>query len=128
MREIYLRGFGICVRKANPRAVMTSYNLLNGRHTSEHRGLIEDILRSEYGFSGIVMTDWVIALMASDKSVHRNALSPEVAMAGGDLFMPGGKADYNRLIEAVKSGKVTREQLKINASRVIRMVDELTGK
>lgn len=128
MREIYLRGFGICVRKANPRAVMTSYNLLNGRHTSEHRGLIEDILRSEYGFSGIVMTDWVIALMASDKSVHRNALPPEVAMAGGDLFMPGGKADYNRLIEAVKSGKVTREQLKINASRVIRMVDELTGK
>ena len=125
MREIYLRGFGICVKKAAPKAVMTSYNLLNGTHTSEHRGLIEDILRSEYGFAGIVMTDWVVEMMANTKSVHRGALVPEVAMAGGDLFMPGGKADYNRLMTAVKEGRVTRDQLEINASRVIRMTDEL---
>lgn len=125
MREIYLRGFGVCVRKADPKAVMTSYNLLNGTHTSEHRGLIEDILRSEFGFHGIVMTDWVMAMMEAPHSAHRNALSPEVAMAGGDLFMPGGKADYNRLMNAVKEGRVTREQLEINGSRVVRMVDTL---
>ena len=125
MREIYLKGFGICVRNSDPKAVMTSYNLLNGTHTSEHRGLIEDILRSEYGFSGIVMTDWVIAMMADASSTYRGALSPEVAKAGGDLFMPGGKADYNKLMEAVKKGSVSREQLEINGSRVIRMVDEL---
>lgn len=125
MREIYLRGFGICVRKADPKAVMTSYNLLNGVHTSEHRGLIEDILRSEFGFNGIVMTDWVMSMMEAPKSTHRNALSPEVAMAGGDLFMPGGKADYKRLMDAVKEGRVTREQLEINGSRVVRMVDVL---
>lgn len=125
MREIYLRGFGICVRNSDPKAVMTSYNLLNGTHTSEHRGLIEDILRSEFGFSGIVMTDWVITMMADASSAHRGALSPEVAKAGGDLFMPGGKADYNKLMEAVKAGSVSREQLERNGSRVIRMVDEL---
>ncbi len=125
MREIYLRGFGICVRKSAPKAVMTSYNLLNGTHTSEHRGLIEDILRSEYGFGGIVMTDWVIAMMEAPNSTYRNALSPEVAKAGGDLFMPGGKADYKRLMEAFKAGSLSREQLEINASRVLRMVDTL---
>lgn len=59
MREIYLKGFGICVREAQPKAVMTSYNLLNGTHTAENLGLIMDILRAEYGYQGIVMTDWV---------------------------------------------------------------------
>ena len=49
MREIYLKGFGICVREAQPKAVMTSYNLLNGTHTAESRGLIMDILRAESG-------------------------------------------------------------------------------
>ena len=58
MREIYLKGFGICVREAQPKAVMTSYNLLNGTHTAESRGLIMDILRAEFGYEGIVMTDW----------------------------------------------------------------------
>lgn len=125
MREIYLRGFGICVRKAQPHAVMTSYNLLNGTHTSEHRGLIEDVLRREFGFQGIVMTDWVIAVMSNKKSIHRNALSNEVAKAGGDLFMPGGKADYNRVLEDLKEGRLTREQLEINATRVLRMIDKL---
>lgn len=49
IREIYLKGFGICVREAQPKAVMTSYNLLNGTHTAENRGLIMGILRAEYG-------------------------------------------------------------------------------
>ena len=127
MREIYLRGFGICVRKANPRAVMTSYNLLNGIHTSEHKGLIHDILRNEFGFSGIVMTDWVISVMESSKSVHRAALPDEVAKAGGDLFMPGCKKDYRRVLDALKNGTLSREQLEQNASRVLRMIDELAG-
>lgn len=65
--------------------------------------MIEDILRSEFGFDGIVMTDWVIAMMEAPNSTYRNALSSEVAKAGGDLFMPGGKADYKRLMEAFKA-------------------------
>ena len=124
MREIYLRGFEICVKKSQPKAVMTSYNLLNGTHTSEHRGLIEDILRAEFGFKGIVMTDWVMEVMTSSKSVYRNALADKVAKAGGELFMPGTKKDYNRVLTALKDGSLTRQQLEINASRLLRTIDE----
>ena len=123
MREIYLRGFEICVRESQPKAVMTSYNLLNGTHTSEHKGLIEDILRTEFGFEGIVMTDWVMEVLSSAKSKYRNALADEVAKAGGELFMPGTKKDYNRVIAALKDGSLSRNQLEINASRLIRAID-----
>ncbi len=126
MREIYLRGFGICVRNSQPHAVMTSYNLLNGTHTAEHRGLIEDVLRSEFGFEGIVMTDWVMTVMDSKKSIYRNSLSNEVARAGGDLFMPGGRKDYENVIKVLKAGKLQRRQLEINATRVVRMAKKLT--
>lgn len=125
MREIYLRGFGICVRKSQPHALMTSYNLLNGTHTSEHRGLIEDILRCEFGFEGIVMTDWVMTVMDSKKSIYRNAVSNEVAAAGGDLFMPGSKKDYENVLKALRDGRLSREQLEINATRVVRMTEKL---
>ena len=125
MREIYLRGFEICVKNAQPKALMTSYNLLNGTHTAEHTGLIEDILRNEYGFKGIVMTDWVMSVMTSKKSVYRNSLPTEVAKAGGDLFMPGVKADYVKVLKALKSGEIERKQLEINATRVLNMTREL---
>lgn len=127
MREIYLKGFGICVRKAQPKAVMTSYNLLNGQHTSEHRGLIEDILRCEYGFKGIVMTDWVVdALSSSTENKYRGALAPEVVKAGGDLFMPGCKADFDRVLAALGEGSIDRKQIQQNATRVYRMAEELS--
>lgn len=122
MREIYLRGFGICVKKSQPHAIMTSYNLLNGVHTAEHRGLIEDILRDEYGFEGIVMTDWTIAMMTG-KTKYRGSLSAEVAKAGGDLFMPGSQADYNGLLAALKDGSLSRKQAEENATRVYRMAE-----
>lgn len=128
MREIYTKGFGICVRESQPKAVMTSYNLLNGTHTAEHRGLVEDILRAEYGFQGIVMTDWVIALTADRASVHRNSLPSHEAAAGGDLFMPGGKGDFKEMKRGLAEGAVTKKQLKINATRVLKMARELTGK
>ena len=127
MREIYLKGFGICVRKAQPKAVMTSYNLLNGQHTSEHRGLIEDILRCEYGFKGIVMTDWVVdALSSSTDNKYRGALAPEVVKAGGDLFMPGCQADFDRVLAALGEGSIDRRQIQQNATRVYRMAEELS--
>ena len=126
MREIYLRGFGICVRESQPKAVMTSYNLLNGTHTAENRGLITDILRAEYGFQGIVMTDWVTAMAGDSRSTHRDSQAQFVAAAGGDLFMPGNKDDYDNLLQGINSGNVTLEQVKINASRVVKMARELT--
>ncbi len=90
-----------------------------------HRGLIEDILRSEYGFKGIVMTDWVLEIMKDKNSINRIALSNEVAKAGGDLFMPGCKGDFEKMKVALNDGSLTREQLEINATRVLRMIDTL---
>lgn len=125
MREIYLKGFGIAVKKANPVAVMTSYNLLNGIHTGEHRGLIEDILRAEYGHQGIVMTDWVVDTFNNDKEmIHPLSVAPKTIMAGNDLFMPGGQKDFEMVKKALDSGEVTRDQLEINASRLIKAARE----
>ncbi|MCR5293939.1 MAG: glycoside hydrolase family 3 C-terminal domain-containing protein [Lachnospiraceae bacterium] len=123
MREIYLKGFGIAVRLARPQAVMTSYNLLNGVHTSEHRGLIADILRAEFGFQGIVMTDWVVSGMEDGVNPPYPAPKPHRAAASGsDLFMPGSKADYEELLGALRSGEVERRQLLINASRLMKLI------
>ena len=127
LRELYLRGFEICVRESQPHALMTSYNLLNGVHTSERRDLTTDVLRDEWGFRGIVMTDWVVPGVSAVKGArHRNALSDQVAAAGGDLFMPGSEADVERILKALKAGSLSRRQLEENASRVIRMVKKLT--
>ena len=126
LREIYLKGFGICVRESQPKAVMTSYNLLNGTHTAENRGLIEDVLRAEYGYQGIVMTDWVTAMAGDSRSAHRDSQAQFVAAAGGDLFMPGNKGDYDNLLQGIENGVVSLQQVKINASRVVKMARELT--
>lgn len=122
MRDIYLKGFSIAVRKSNPLAVMTSYNLLNGIHTGEHRGLIEDILRSEFGHKGIVMTDWVVDSFGDAKNKYPVSIAPKTIMAGNDLFMPGVQKDFDMVKKALQDGEVTREQLEINASRVIKAV------
>ena len=128
LREIYLRGFGICVREAGPHAVMTSYNLLNGVHTSERRDLTEDYLRSECGYQGIVMTDWLVGGdFLSRNSKYPAPTASGIASAGGDLVMPGGNSDYKDILAALKSGKLERRQLEINATRVLRIIGLLRG-
>lgn len=128
LREIYLKGFGLCVRESQPCALMTSYNLINGVHTSESRELTEDILRREFGFRGIVMTDWVVggSLMYNSKR-YPMPNAGKVALAGGDLFMPGSKADYDRCMAMLRSGELPRYQLELNATRVLRLAQRLTG-
>ena len=128
LREIYLKGFGIAVRESQPRALMTSYNLINAVHTAQRRDLIDDILRREFGFEGVVMTDWVLAFMDSPENKHPAVQPHKVAAAGGDLFMPGCRADYRDILKGLKSGDLTREQLLVNASRLLRLARELTGK
>lgn len=129
LREIYLRGFEICLSHAKPCAVMTSYNLLNGTHTSERRDLIEDVLRSEFGFDGVVMTDWITGgRMLYDSVQYPMPDAGRVAKAGGDLFMPGSKADYKRCLSMVRSGHLGRKQLEINATRIRRMARKLAIK
>jgi len=130
LREVYLKGFGICVRDSQPKAVMTSYNLLNGTHTAERRDLTEDVLRCEFGFKGIVMTDWVVGngIMNSRDDIHPAVKPQKVAAAGGDIFMPGCKADFRNMMKGLADGTLTRKQLMINATRICRMAKELTGK
>lgn len=126
MREIYLKGFGICVKESQPHALMTSYNLLNGTHTSEHRGLIENILRSEYGYEGIVMTDWIVNGGTMNKaSIHPAPNAAKIAAAGGDLVMPGSKGDYENILKALQNGSLEKKQVQINATRVYCMAKKL---
>ncbi len=126
LRELYLRGFGICVREGQPCAVMTSYNLLNGVHTAQRRDLIQDILRSEFGFDGIVMTDWIMPVMQKGKHKHPSPQAGLIAAAGGDLTMPGSKGDLKAMSKALGRKKLTRTQLRINAGRILATARRLT--
>lgn len=108
LREIYLRGFEICVREADPWCIMSSYNLINGQHTSMSYELLTEMLRGEWGFNGMVTTDW---------GVH-SAHSDEVK-AGGDVKM--GSGEPQELKAAYESGKLTRADLEACVKRVLEL-------
>lgn len=122
LRDIYLRGFEICIREAQPFAVMTSYNLINGVHASERKDLIEDVLRREFGFDGLVMTDWTVAGSGDRDAAWPEARADRISSAGVDLVMPGSKRDVRNIRKALKRGEIDRVQLIRNASRVLRMI------
>jgi beta-glucosidase len=126
LREIYLRGFGICVRESDPMSVMTSYNLLNGEHTSESKALTE-VLRSEFGFDGLIMTDWVVGgdMLLAKGSAYGTPDAGKVAAAGCSMFMPGNKGDYEQIINGLKDGTVTERQLRENAGWIMFVLSRL---
>ncbi|ORY83324.1 beta-glucosidase-related glycosidase [Neocallimastix californiae] len=123
LREIYLKGFEIAVKEANPKAIMTSYNLINGIHTSESKELTSDILRNEFGFDGIVMTDWVIKMGGNNK--YSGPIATNVVKATGDIYMPGSKSDYENILESLDNGDLSMEELEISASRIYNLAKEL---
>ena len=144
LRDLYLRSFEICVRQARPAAVMTSYNLINGVHTSESAQLLEVILRWEWGFDGLVMTDWVVDGMTRSDMKHPRATAAATVKAGNELFMPGGETDRQDLLAALERGStgrgpggrtepdgggvaLTRDELETQAARVIRSAWRLAG-
>ncbi len=128
LREIYLKGFGICIRESDPMAVMTSYNLLNGEHTSESRELA-DVLFREFGFDGLIMTDWVVGggMLLAKGSKYGTPDAAKVAAAGCSLFMPGYKGDYDQIIKGLRNGTVSVKQLRENAGRIMH-VNQRLGK
>ena len=108
-REIYLKAFEIVVKTAKPWYIMSSYNKINGQRASENRELLEDILRGEWGFDGIVSTDWWT----------RSEQYKEVK-AGNDLKMASGYPERTK--EALDKGLITREELEICAKRILKLI------
>ncbi len=118
MREIYLKGFAICIRKSSPKAIMSSYNLLNGVHTSESADLCTDILRGEWNYTGLCMTDWVMKGLKPEKGSLYDYPNPAKVLTTTDLYMPGSKSDYKLVLKGLKEGTVSMLQLQTAAQRV----------
>lgn len=131
LREIYLRGFEICIRQAKPYALMTSYNLINGEHACNRRELLTDVLRDEWNFEGIVMTDWYVTttVMKTPDSKYKEASAAGCVRAGNDLTMPGGTSDTddikNALTEEGHPYHLSRAQLQVCAVRILKLLKEL---
>lgn len=126
LRDLYLKSFEIAVKEAQPLAVMTSYNLLNGQHTSEREDLIEGVLRGEWGFEGIVMSDWVgYKPQSEDTLKYPRARAARTVAAGNDLMMPGSTGHYEELLAALKAGALPRKRAEECAARLIHMAKTL---
>ena len=114
LREIYLTGFEIAVKEGKPSTVMCAYNKLNGRHCSDNRSLLTDILRTEWGFDGVVVTDW--GAMANRIRAFQ---------AGCDLCMPGG-SDFmeKEAAKAVEDGTLAEADVDTSTERILKFVEK----
>lgn len=123
LRELYLRGFEIAVKESNPWTIMTSYNKLNGEYTSTRKDLLTQILRNEWGFKGIVMTDWFGGFpgFESIKSGHISDVVKQME-AGNDLLMPGIPTQKKALVDALNSGALSQEVANTNVKRMLRYI------
>ena len=110
-REIYLKGFEITVKEADPWTIMSSYNKINGTYTSQSKDLITTVLRDEWGFKGLVMTDWY----GGDNAAEQIA-------AGNDMLQPGTVLQYQQIMEALKDGSLTEAQLDVCVKRCLELV------
>ncbi len=111
LREIYLRGFEMAIKKAHPWTVMSSYNQINGTYTSQSYNLLTSILRKEWGFKGLVMTDWF------------GGTDPVAQMkAGNDLLMPGTSVQVKAIADAANNGSLDVQFLDENAERIVNLI------
>ena len=110
-REIYLKGFEIVVKESDPWTIMTSYNKINGTYTSQSRELVTDILRDDWGFKGLVMTDWY----GGDDGAAQIA-------AGNDMLQPGTDLQYEQIMAAIANGTLTEAELDVCVRRCLELV------
>lgn len=113
MRELYLKGFEIAVKEGRPWTVMSSYNRLNGRYTSERRDLLEDVLRGDWGFDGLVMSDWGGGFSAA-----------YMVGAGNDLIEPGNMDHYNTLLDTLRNPDCSqdlKDAVDVSVKRVLKL-------
>lgn len=120
LREIYLRGFEIAVKKSAPMAVMSSYNLINGIHAANSRDICTTVARKEWGFEGVIMSDWNTTV-PEDGSVPWQCIA-----AGNDIIMPGNPADDEDIRKAYTQGMLSEEAIRSCAARVLALIQKLT--
>lgn len=113
-RELYLRGFEIMVRKSNPWTLMSAYNKVNGEFAQGNKDLLTDILRNDWGFKGIVMTDWI--------GKRNGLLTTTEVTAGNDLMMPGYAEQAEDIVKGVKDGTVKIEDVDRNVRRMLEYI------
>jgi len=115
LREIYLRGFEYAVKEGKAKGIMTAYNKINGVYAPNSHDLCTKVLRSEWGFDGVVMTDW----FSTSKGCADNAVCMQ---AGNDLIMPGGKREKKEILEGIKNKKITESDLKRCCANVLKAI------
>lgn len=120
LREIYLQGFEIAVKLGTPAAIMSSYNLVNGIHAANSRDLCTVIAREEWGFDGVIMSDW-------NTTVPEDGSVPWMcAAAGNDIIMPGNAEDDRNIREAYEQGMLSENDIRNCAGRIIELVRRLS--
>ena len=113
-RELYLRGFEIAIRESDPWTIMASYNKVNGEFSMGNHDLLTKILREDWGYKGIVMTDWI--------GIRNGLPTINEVHAGNDLMEPGQPAQVQEIIEGVKSGKLSMEDVDRNVRRMLEYI------
>ncbi len=111
LRELYLKNFEIAVKEGKPWTVMSSYNKVNGDYTQQHHGMLTTVLRDEWGFDGIVMTDW---------GVKEGTV--KAAKAGNDLMEPGRPVEMERLLAAINKGEISMEEIDRNVRNILKYI------
>lgn len=127
LREIYLRGYEICLKKSKPATVMTALNLINGVHAACDHDLLTDILRREWGFDGIVMTDWgTTGVPGSNQGQKYDCCyASDCIRAGNDLIMPGSKRDLDYLLADLENGKLDPEDVRRCGGNILKLLREI---
>ena len=114
LRELYLKGFEMMVRKSNPWTIMSAYNKVNGVYAQGNKDLLTDILRNDWGFKGIVETDWI--------GIREDLPVEQEVAAGNDLLMPGYPAQVKAIVDAVKAGKLDIKDVDRNVRRMLEYI------
>lgn len=116
LRELYLRSFGIAIAESQPLAIMTSYNLINGVHTANSYDLCTRAARCEFGFRGMIMTDWTTTEQGPD------CTAAGCIRAGNDLIMPGQPTDHENIRQALADQTLSEDELRLCITRLVRII------
>lgn len=116
LREIYLRGFEIAVKESKPMSMMTSYNLVNGVHAANCHDICTKAARQEWGFDGLIMTDWTTTEHGED------CTAAGCMRAGNDLIMPGQMSDYENMRQELEEGRLSEKDLRTCITRLVRVI------